>query len=202
MIELIDAFLNVSRLELGVFPITKEMINLKDKMELTLKNFEPKIKEKNLKLLRIYAPKDNKLSAGRAKSNFVFAADIKMIQIIFENLVSNAIKYTMPKGEIRIKMSQHKVEIPTEASGQNDGDEILVEIMDTGIGIPRDQQSKIFTKFFRADNAASCKADGSGLGLYIAKTAVEKLGGKIWFKSPIAAEKKGAAFYVSFPLPP
>lgn len=184
MIELIDAFLNVSRLELGVFSIKKEPINLKDKMELILKNFEPKIKEKSLKLLRNYA-----------KSNFVFAADTKMIQIIFENLVSNAIKYTPHGGEIQIKM-------------QKKGNEILIGVVDTGVGIPADQQSKIFAKFFRADNASSYKADGSGLGLYIVKTVVEKIGGKIWFRSPVAANKKGeprgkkehrgTAFYVAF----
>lgn len=174
MIDLIDAFLNVSRLELGIFSIKKEPVNLRDKMELILKNFEPKIKEKNLKLLRNYA-----------KSNFVFAADTKMIQIIFENLVSNAIKYTPPSGEIQIKM-------------QKKGNEILIGVVDTGIGIPADQQSKIFTKFFRADNASSYKADGSGLGLYIVKTVVEKIGGKVWFRSPLTADKNGTAFYVTF----
>ncbi len=178
MLELVDAFLNVSRLELGVFSIKKEPVNLRDKMDLILRNFEPKIKEKNLKLLRIYA-----------KSNFVFAADIKMIQIIFENLIANAIKYTPSGGEIRIKMKKK-------------GNEILIGVVDTGIGIPSDQQSKIFGKFFRADNASSYKADGTGLGLYIVKTIVEKIGGKIWFKSPASksnqGDHRGAAFYVSF----
>lgn len=177
MIELIDAFLNVSRLELDVFSVKKEPINLKDKMELILKNFEPKIKEKNLKLLRSYA-----------KSNFVFASDVKMIQIIFENLISNAIKYTPSGGQIQVRM-------------QKKGSEILIGVVDTGIGIPGDQQSKIFTKFFRADNASSYKADGSGLGLYIVKTVVEKIGGKVWFRSPASSNQHkniGTAFYVAF----
>ncbi len=171
MVELVDAFLNVSRLELGVFATKKEPVNVKDRMELILKNFAPKIKEKNLKLLRTYT-----------KSNFVFATDVKMIQIIFENLVSNAIKYTPTGGEIRIKM-------------QKKGDEILVGVVDTGIGIPANQQPKIFTKFFRADNASSYKADGTGLGLYIVKTIVDKMAGKIWFKSQ---GRQGTAFYVAF----
>lgn len=93
------------------------------------------------------------------------------------------------------------------SSGQNGGYEILIEVVDTGIGIPVDQQSKIFGKFFRADNASSYKADGTGLGLYIVKTIVEKIGGKIWFRSPVVAEAKskkerhkGTAFYVTFYL--
>lgn len=95
-----------------------------------------------------------------------------------------------------------------EPSGQKKGNEILIGVVDTGIGIPADQQSKIFGKFFRADNASSYKADGTGLGLYIVKTIIEKIGGKIWFRSPAfakalmgkpaAAEKKGTAFYVAF----
>lgn len=169
MIELIDAFLNVSRLELGVFSIKKEPINLRDKMELILRNFEPKIKEKNLELIRSYT-----------KSNFVFASDVKMIQIIFENLVSNAIKYTPSGGQIQVKM-------------QKKGNEILVSVADTGIGIPKNQQSKIFTKFFRADNAATHKTDGTGLGLYIVKIVVEKIGGKIWFRSSALAKASADA---------
>ncbi len=173
MVELIDAFLNVSRLELGVFSIKNEPLNLKNKMESILRDFAPKLKEKKLKLSQAYT-----------KSNFAFSADAKMIQIIFENLISNAVKYTSRGGTIRVKM-------------QKKGNEISIGVEDTGIGIPTEQQSKIFTKFFRADNASSYKADGTGLGLYIVKTMVEKIGGKIWFKS---TENKGTIFYVAIPL--
>jgi len=170
MVELVDAFLNVSRLELGVFAIKKEPLNLRDKMESILNNLDPKIKEKNLKVSKTYTT-----------DNFVVSADLKMIQIIFENLISNAIKYTPTGGEIRITMRKKS-------------DEILIGIADTGIGIPAGQQSKIFTKFFRADNVSSQKIDGTGLGLYLVKTLVEKAGGKIWFES---IENKGTAFCVT-----
>jgi len=171
MVELVDAFLNVSRLELGVFAIKKEPINLKDKIEAILKNLDPKIKEKNLKVSKTYA-----------KDDIVISADLKIIQIIFENLISNAIKYTPAGGKIHITM-------------QKKSDEILIGITDTGIGIPVGQQSKIFTKFFRADNVSTQKIDGTGLGLYLVKTLIEKTGGKIWFES---TENKGSAFYVTF----
>jgi len=170
MVELVDAFLNVSRFELGVFVIKKEPVNLRDKIESILNNLDPKIKEKNLKVSKTYTT-----------DNFVVSADLKMIQIIFENLISNAIKYTPTGGEIRITMRKKS-------------DEILIGIADTGIGIPAGQQSKIFTKFFRADNVSSQKIDGTGLGLYLVKTLVEKAGGKIWFES---IENKGTAFCVT-----
>lgn len=173
MIELVDSLLNVSRLELGVFAVKKESVDLKNKIEAILFNFEPKIKEKNLKLLQSYS-----------NDNFIISADLKMIQIIFENMIFNAIKYTPDGGTINVKMRKKE-------------NEILIEIADTGIGIPENQQSKIFTKFFRADNASSYKADGTGLGLYIVKTIVEKMDGKIWFES---AENKGATFYVAIPI--
>ncbi|MDP3779308.1 MAG: HAMP domain-containing sensor histidine kinase [bacterium] len=173
MVELVDAFLNVSRLELGVFSIKNEPLNLRNKMESILRDFAPKLKEKKLKLSQAYT-----------KSSFTFSADAKMVQIIFENLISNAVKYTPHGGKIGVKM-------------QKKGNEIYIGVEDTGIGIPVEQQPKIFTKFFRADNASSNKADGTGLGLYIVKTMVEKIGGKIWFES---AENKGTIFYVAIPL--
>ncbi|MBI2450812.1 MAG: PAS domain-containing sensor histidine kinase [Parcubacteria group bacterium] len=231
MVELIDAFLNVSRLELGVFSVKNEPVNLREKMDMILRDLAPKIKEKNLKLSKSYSPKESKLptpvaeqsslrgTAGQAKSNFLLSTDPKMIQIIFDNLISNAVKYTPPDGEIQVKM-------------QKKGNEILISVVDSGIGIPEDQQSKIFTKFFRADNVAGEKVhpelvervDGTGLGLYLVKSMVEKIGGKIWFRSPIrpfeapqdkqaqgkpaAASKKsgtrgkeerrGTAFYIAF----
>ncbi len=170
MVELVGAIFNVSQAELGVFAIRKEPLNLRDKMESILNNLDPKIKEKNLKVSKTYTT-----------DNFVVSADLKMIQIIFENLISNAIKYTPTGGEIRITMRKKS-------------DEILIGIADTGIGIPAGQQSKIFTKFFRADNVSSQKIDGTGLGLYLVKTLVEKAGGKIWFES---IENKGTAFCVT-----
>jgi len=89
--------------------------------------------------------------------------------------------------------------------------------VDSGIGIPEAEQPKIFTKFFRADNVTGEKNDGTGLGLYLVKSMVEKIGGKIWFKSPAfakastdakamvdksagkpAATSRGTAFYIAF----
>ena len=73
----------------------------------------------------------------------------------------------------------------------------LVSVKDTGIGIPEDEQSKIFEKFFRARNAVKYQAEGIGLGLYITKNIIERHGGKIWFES---IEDRGTTFYFTLPL--
>jgi two-component system sensor histidine kinase VicK len=75
-------------------------------------------------------------------------------------------------------------------------DYVLIEVKDRGYGIPASQQERLFTKFFRADNAQALGSDGSGLGLYITKAMVERAGGSIWFES---MEGKGSTFYVKLP---
>ena len=76
-------------------------------------------------------------------------------------------------------------------------DEYLFSVSDTGFGIPKKDQPLIFNKLFRADNAKQQGVEGTGLGLYITKTIVEKSGGKIWFESE---ENKGTTFLITFPL--
>jgi signal transduction histidine kinase len=71
-------------------------------------------------------------------------------------------------------------------------------VSDTGYGIPKAQQSKIFGKLFRADNVRVLDVEGTGLGLYIVKEVVEKMGGRVWFES---IEGSGTTFYVVIPLP-
>jgi signal transduction histidine kinase len=87
-------------------------------------------------------------------------------------------------------------------------------VSDSGVGIPRSQQAKIFTKLFRAENAKRLESVGTGLGLYIVKAVVEKSGGKIWFQSPaldllleneektLSIDKKnlGTTFNITIPL--
>jgi PAS domain S-box-containing protein len=86
------------------------------------------------------------------------------------NLVSNAIKYTPQQGTITIRMSQ-------------EDNRLYFSVVDTGLGIPLDQQNMIFNKYFRAKTAATEKIEGTGLGLSLVKTVVEAHGGKVWFQS-------------------
>lgn len=74
---------------------------------------------------------------------------------------------------------------------------IIISIKDSGVGIPKEEQTKVFTRFFRGYNISTIATEGTGLGLYIAKCIVEAHGGKIWFESE---ENKGSVFYFSLPF--
>ncbi len=111
-------------------------------------------------------------------------ADPEAMRAVLQNLLENAIKYTIEGGKIEIDVKE-------------ESDHLIISIVDNGIGIPKDQAKNVFVKFFRARNAIRQETDGSGLGLYITKTIVEKNGGTIWFESE---EGKGSSFYFTVPL--
>lgn len=173
MRDLVNALLNVSRLEMGTFMIEPEMINIKNSAESILKEMKPTILEKRIKVTKNFK---------NLPDNFL--ADNNLFRIILQNLLSNAIKYT-PKGG--------KVSFSVVKTTQ----EILITVEDSGYGIPKSQQANIFTKFFRADNARIKDPNGTGLGLYIVKSILDHSGGKVWF---VSEEDKGSKFFVSFPL--
>jgi signal transduction histidine kinase len=111
--------------------------------------------------------------------------DLSQLKLIVENLIDNAIRYSKRKGEVKIYLKR-------ENKYYN-----LLAIQDKGMGIPKEEEKHIFQKFFRAQNANNHKTRGSGLGLYVVKSIVEKAGGKIWFKSK---EGKGTTFFVTLPI--
>src|SRR3989339_57656 len=189
LIDLVNALLDVSRIDLGTFSIEPEPTDLIGRAESALKKFLPEIESKKINLEKEYdsLPEIN--------------LDPRLTKIVFENILSNAVKYTPENGTIRvaIKKTEHQA---------------LIKISDTGCGIPRSEQPKIFTKLFRAENAKKMESAGTGLGLYISKAVIEKSGGKIWFQSPslelllnkpnpsrpIDQENKGTTFFITIPL--
>jgi signal transduction histidine kinase len=111
-------------------------------------------------------------------------ADKAKLHIIFNNFVSNAIKYNRPSGSVTLS---HRV----------NGDQLVTMITDTGLGIPDDQKQHMFEKFFRVKNADRETVTGTGLGMYITKQYIEAMKGKLWFES---THGKGTTFYFSLPL--
>jgi signal transduction histidine kinase len=180
-IGLINDLLDVSRMDLGTFLIDREPTDIRNICQNVIKEFEIKIAEKKLQFGVHY---DNDIP--------IIQADPQLIQIILQNLISNAIRYTSDGGKIDVKISVSAV-----SRRKKDSDNILIAVADTGCGIPESQKSKIFTRMFRADNAKSIQAGGTGLGLYIIKSILGQANGKIWFESQ---ENKGSTFYVSIPL--
>lgn len=123
------------------------------------------------------------LDVSKIPDGLLRDVDEHKIREVFTNLVGNAIKYSAEGG---------RVEIGVARAGKKAG---AIYVKDGGIGIPAEQQDKIFQKFFRASNVEA-KKEGTGLGLYLAKAIVEKHGGSIWFESQ---EGKGTTFYVALP---
>ena len=114
-----------------------------------------------------------------------FSTDLSMMNLIFENLFSNAVKYTPVGGTITVSASIDEV-----------GKQVCIQVSDTGIGIPKSEARHIFQSFFRASNAVNSQEMGSGLGLMLTRQLVQKLGGKLTFESE---EGKGSAFLVVLP---
>jgi len=173
LIILVDALLNISRIELGTFTVDPKLINFSEISKSLLSELGQQITEKKMTIKEDYGSDVPKINA-----------DPNMIRIIFQNLITNAIKYTPENGTVEVSIKK------------KDGN-VLIKISDTGYGIPKNQQSRIFEKLFRADNIKNKDTEGTGLGLYLVKAIVENEKGKIWFESE---ENKGTAFYVSFAL--
>ena len=110
--------------------------------------------------------------------------DPRRIQEVLQNLLDNAIQYTLPGGKITL-------------SAELAGDEVIFTVSDTGIGIPRVDQPRIFERFYRVDAARSREAGGTGLGLAIAKHLVEAHDGRLWVESEVGV---GSSFHFSVPL--
>lgn len=185
MITMSNLLLSSSRMEMGVSNISKIKTDIIDLLKSTLKEHEFHIKEKNLVI-------DTKYPQGES-----FAiTDPKLLKIVFQNIFFNAIKYTPPQGYISLEMEKKisgdimgGMKIPKEG--------FVVSVSDTGYGIPESEYRSIFTKLYRASNIKEKDTDGTGLGLYLSKSILDKLGGSIWFQSEI---NKGTTFYIFIPL--
>lgn len=170
--DLVGMILDVSRIQLGKIKVQKQKLNLKDFFSEVLEVVKPKAIEKKINF-EISLPK-----------KFPEASlDKRYTKMTIENLLSNAIKYTPEKGKVSFI-----VEI---VEGR-----IRCTVADTGYGIPKADQDKIFSKLYRASNVRN-QVEGNGFGLYVAKGAIENQGGSLTFSS---VEGKGSKFVAELPL--
>ena len=168
--QLIDNLLDASRLQAGGLRLNLSEVAL-DQMAQQL-------------AARFRTQTDGHVLSASFPPGFpVIQADANRMEQVLSNLIGNAIKYSPRGGAIHV-------------TGRMLPDEVIVSVSDEGIGIPAEEQGRIFERFYRVDDALSRRTAGSGLGLYLAKAVVEAHGGRIWVES---APGQGASF--SFALP-
>ncbi len=170
---LVSDLLIVSRIETAKIPLKKKEFSLEDLTKELTKELKLFAEASNVEV--VFAPQ-----AGLPN---VFA-DPSQLRLVIENLLDNAIRYVKDKGRVEIKLAKKNKNI-------------CLEIKDDGVGIPEEDQKYIFQKFFRSKNVLRYQTEGSGLGLYIAKSIIEESGGKIGFKSE---ENKGSTFWFTLPI--
>jgi signal transduction histidine kinase len=175
LIELVEDILNISRIESGKMQYDFQPNQSIEKLIVELKeNFEVRARDHGLKL---------KLDIPNKKVPYI-VMDSKKIRAVLSNLIDNAIKYTS-KGSITIKYF---------TKNRN----VVVEVIDTGIGISKKEMGNLFKKFSRGDNADQLGSGGIGLGIYVGRKIVEAHQGKIWVDS--LGTGKGSTFIVELPI--
>lgn len=172
MIRLINDLLDVSRIEEGRLLYDQEDARIEDVLDSVIEASQEMLRNKNMVL------EVNKKETPKVK------IDKEKIGVVIQNLLENAIKYTEQGGKIKITLD-------------NDEKNVIFKIEDSGVGIPKSQQDRIFTKFFRAENVTRMETNGTGLGLYTTKNIVQAHKGQIWFESE---ENKGTTFYFTIPI--
>lgn len=173
MNALINDFLSVSKLETGTFSTVTTPLVLDEYLKSVIDEYQQTIEEKAITVQIGFDPEALRI-----------VTDENLFHIITSNILSNAVKYTNPNGTITISYEQ------------ND-DRFTLTIADSGIGVPSYELDNLFKKFFRATNAQVLKAEGTGLGMYIVKESVEKLGGTI---SVASTENVGTTFTIDLPI--
>lgn len=173
MMGIVNDFVHLARISDEIKEIKKEKFEISELIESIIRNdkFLSEIQNVEIK----YENEEGKI--------WVDADKIKA-EIIFSNLIDNALKYSPSHTKIAVILRKQK-------------NDFVAEIKDHGIGISENDKKYIFTKFYRSDNARRSCSSGTGIGLYVCKIIAGKMGGNIWFKSK---EGIGTSFFVSLPL--
>lgn len=185
MVRLVNGLLSIAHIESGGLKMQLENVYLDSLTNEILHKLETFSKDHNCTI--IFNKPLKRLPQ--------IAIDKDLIGEVIQNVITNAIRYSHgKKSEVNISLKQQ-------------GSEYVISVTDQGIGIPTESQSRIFQRFFRADNARSKEPEGSGMGLYIAKMIVEASHGKLTFESPIGYKEVkgekvgyGTVFHLHLPI--
>lgn len=160
LLALVENLLNVSRVERGAFTVMLESVDWLAATQMIIDEFQERAKQKNIDLQFLPPPGIlPPINADKIRINEVLA-----------NLISNAINYTPANGSIKVWIEQQ-------------GNDLVTHVKDTGSGIPKEAQAHLFTKFYRVTTNLEQKSKGTGLGLYISKAIIQLHRGKIWVDS-------------------
>ena len=173
VINLVNDMLNVSRIEEGRFGYSFAHEDIANALKVVLGTLENEINERKIQV-----------SIKKPDNLALVLMDKQKIILVLQNLLENAVKYTPEKGKIDVTIEQGK-------------NHLHVYIKDNGVGIPKEDKKKMFSKFFRAGNVIRMQTEGSGLGLFICKNVIETHGGRIKFTSE---EGKGTEFSFTLPI--
>ena len=168
--EILEYFLSVEKLDSGHFKIEPTTFDLVDFINTNIDEVVNDLKDKQRIVLQLSLKK------------IMINHDKKIIRTIWQNLITNAIKYSPENGEIIVHL-------------QANDDRFILSVIDNGIGIPENEQKHLFERFYRANNAANIQ--GTGIGLNIIKKYIELLGGNITFTSKL---NEGTTFTINLPL--
>ncbi|HEY9583907.1 MAG TPA: ATP-binding protein [Candidatus Paceibacterota bacterium] len=177
--NVVDDYLNISRIELGTMKYSFEIINMKEFVENIIAELKPNIEKSGLAFSFATVP-------SLPNERFMIHADKDKLKQVIANLIDNSTKYT-PKGSIIVTLTKNAPDR-----------KIVFAIKDTGVGIAPEVMPKLFAKFVRADNANKQNIYGTGLGLFVAKEIVNAHKGRLWAESE--GEGKGSTFFLELEM--
>jgi len=173
MLNLINDIVIISKTELGQMDVSLSETNINEQIEYIYSLFKPAAEDKGIQLI---------ITNSLPSKKSIIITDSEKMNVILSNLIKNAIKFS----------SRGNIEVGYKKTGKF----LTFFVKDTGIGINPEQKQLIFERFRQGSESFTRQYEGAGLGLSIAKSYIEMLGGKIWVESEV---KKGSTFYFTIP---